>query len=124
VNRRGTRVSTLDVTGKGAFSLVTGLSGQAWIAAAKELSFPFLQTVVIGELDAQDLYLEWQRIREIEEAGALLVRPDGYIAWRETLAVHDPIVAREKLSAAITAVLSRPLPADAARGARLVPSEN
>ena len=117
VNRRGTRVSTLDVTGKGAFSLITGLSGQAWIAAASELNFPFLRTVVVGELDAQDLYLEWQRIREIEEAGALLVRPDGYIAWRETLAVHDPIVAREKLSAAISTVLSRPLPADVARSA-------
>jgi 2,4-dichlorophenol 6-monooxygenase len=110
VNRRGTRVSTLDVTGKGAFSLITGLSGQAWVSAAKELNFPFLRTVVIGELDAQDLYLEWQRIREIEEAGALLVRPDGYIAWRETLAVHDSIVAREKLSTAICAVLSKPLP--------------
>jgi 2,4-dichlorophenol 6-monooxygenase len=108
VNRRGTRVSTLDVTGKGAFSLVTGLSGQAWVAAAKELNFPFLRTVVIGELDAQDLYLEWQRIREIDEAGALLVRPDGYVAWRELLAVYDPIVARDKISAAICAVLSKP----------------
>ena len=32
----GRRVSTLDVTGKGKFTLVTGLSGQAWVEAAKD----------------------------------------------------------------------------------------
>ncbi len=118
VNRHGTRVSTLDVTGKGAFSLVTGLSGQAWVAAAEELNFPFLRTVVVGELDAQDLYLEWQRIREIEEAGALLIRPDGYVAWREMLAVHDPTIARDKLSAVMCALLSKSPPGDAPHGAK------
>jgi len=25
---------------------------------------------------------QWQRLREIEEAGALLVRPVGVVAWR------------------------------------------
>jgi len=25
---------------------------------------------------------QWQRVREIEEAGALLVRPVGVVAWR------------------------------------------
>jgi 2,4-dichlorophenol 6-monooxygenase len=105
VGRDGLRVSTLDVTGKGLFSLVTGLAGRAWIDAAETLGLPFLRTVVIGEADAQDLYCEWQRAREIDEAGALLVRPDGYVAWREVDAVHDPATAHEKLCSAICAVL-------------------
>ncbi|MBS1129636.1 MAG: 2,4-dichlorophenol 6-monooxygenase, partial [Proteobacteria bacterium] len=37
VNKKGIKVSTLDVTGKGMFSIVTGLSGQAWVEAAKAL---------------------------------------------------------------------------------------
>jgi 2,4-dichlorophenol 6-monooxygenase len=105
VGRDGRRVSTLDVTGKGLFSLVTGLAGRAWVDATDALDLPFLRTVVVGEADAQDLYCEWQRAREIDEAGALLVRPDGYVAWRELDAVHDAATAREKLYAALCALL-------------------
>ena len=107
VGRDGVRVSTLDLTGRGAFSLVTGLAGQAWVEAVSALNLPFLRTVVVGAPEAQDLYYDWQRIREIEEAGAF-IRPDGYVAWREINAVHDPIVAREKLAAAMATVLARP----------------
>lgn len=105
VGRDGLRVSTLDVTGKGLFSLVTGLAGRAWVEAAAALDLPFLRIVVVGEADTQDLYCEWQRIREIDEAGALLVRPDGYVAWRELDAVHDKAIAHDKLSLVICAVL-------------------
>ena len=105
VGRDGLRVSTLDVTGKGLFSLVTGLAGRAWVEAARALDLPFLRIVVVGEADAQDLYCEWQRIREIDEAGALLVRPDGYVAWRELDAVHDKAMAHERLHSALCAML-------------------
>lgn len=80
VNHRGHRVSTLDVVGKGRMSLVTGLSGTAWVEAVKRIAYPSLSAVVIGSADAQDLYGDWARHREIAEAGALLMRPDGYIA--------------------------------------------
>ena len=46
-------------------------------------------------------------MREIDEAGALLVRPDGYIAWRQSAAVWDDDEALRQLSAAIDAVLDR-----------------
>jgi len=78
----GRRVSTLDVVGRGRFTLVTGLAGQAWKAAAAAMDLPFLRTVVIGEPGALDSYCAWQALREIEESGALLVRPDGIVAWR------------------------------------------
>jgi len=110
VGRDGLRVSTLDVTGQGAFTLMTGLAGQAWVEAAKTLDLPFLRVVVAGAPGAQDFYCDWQRLRELDEAGALLVRPDGHVAWREMGAVHDPVLARHLLATAVCAVLDRPAP--------------
>ena len=46
-------------------------------------------------------------MREIHEAGALLVRPDGYIAWRQSDAVWDDADAQNQLKAALDAVLDR-----------------
>jgi 2,4-dichlorophenol 6-monooxygenase len=106
VASNGRRVSTLDVTGKGRFSLVTGLAGQAWVSAARELDRSYLRTVVIGQKDAADPYCAWQRVREIHEAGALLVRPDGYIAWRQSEPVWDAAEAHKQLGAALAAVLA------------------
>ncbi|MDX3969201.1 MAG: FAD-dependent monooxygenase [Bradyrhizobium sp.] len=104
----GKRVSTLDVTGKGLFTVVTGLAGTAWKEAVKRLDLPFLRIVVTGEAEMQDLYCEWQRVREIEEAGALLVRPDGFVAWREKVGARDADDATAKLRAALCAVLDLP----------------
>jgi 2,4-dichlorophenol 6-monooxygenase len=103
---RDAKPSTLDVTGKGKVSLLTGLAGGAWIAAADKLELPYLRTVVVGAEGSQDLYHEWHRAREIEEAGALLVRPDGYIAWRHSASVWDEEEAVHLFQAAIDAVLS------------------
>lgn len=69
--------------------LVTGLSGTAWIEAAKTIDDPCLRTVVIGALGTLDAYYPWYRIREIGEDGALLVRPDGVVAWRRCAAVES-----------------------------------
>jgi hypothetical protein len=55
VDKRGIRVSTLDVTGKGCFSLVTGLAGGAWSEAVHELDLPYLRAVVIGQPGAPTL---------------------------------------------------------------------
>ncbi|WP_243724556.1 MULTISPECIES: FAD-dependent monooxygenase [unclassified Pigmentiphaga] len=82
VGSDGRRVSTLDVVGRGKFTLLTGLAGQAWKEAAAAMDLPFLRTVVIGEPGALDSYCTWHALREIEESGALLVRPDGIVAWR------------------------------------------
>jgi len=74
----------------------------------RRLDLPFLRMVVTGSPEAQDLYWEWQRLREIEEAGALLVRPDGVVAWRDKVGTPDFAVAVEKLGAAICTVLDLP----------------
>jgi 2,4-dichlorophenol 6-monooxygenase len=107
VNDSGRRISTLDVTGRGTLSLVTGLSGGAWVKAGEQLGLPFLQTVVIGASNTRDSYHDWHRLREIDEAGALLVRPDGYIAWRHAVAVCDESVAYRSLQQALAIILCR-----------------
>lgn len=105
VDEGGHRVSTLDVVGKGMFSVVTGLAGRAWVEAVARLDLPFLRPVVIGEEDHQDLYCNWARVREVHEAGALLVRPDGHVAWRHAEATWDPDTASERLRDALEALL-------------------
>lgn len=107
IDRRGQRVSTLDVVGKGKFTVLTGLSGTAWEQAVEELDLPFLDAVVIGKAEHQDPYCEWQRQREIEEAGVLLVRPDGYVAWRQSTGVFDRATARQMLRSALESILGK-----------------
>ena len=89
-------------------TLLTGLGGQAWASAAAKLDLPFLRTVVVGTEGALDPYGYWHAKREIHEAGALLVRPDGYIAWRQPDAVWDDTDALHQLQDALGAVLDRP----------------
>ncbi|SDB80360.1 2,4-dichlorophenol 6-monooxygenase [Raineyella antarctica] len=109
VDHHGLRVSTLDVVGKGRFTLVTGQAGEAWREAADRLGLDFLDVVLVGtDPDAQDPYHDWHRRREIHEAGALLVRPDQVIAWRCPEAVWDAEQARTLLAEAVDAVLDRP----------------
>ena len=107
VGHDGRRVSTLDLVGKGRFSLVTGIAGRAWIDAAEGLALPFLNTVVIGIPGAQDSYCAWHAVREIDEAGALLVRPDGVVAWRRHRGVADAAQARTELEQALASLLDR-----------------
>ncbi len=107
VSAAGKRVSTLDVVGKGKFSLVTGLSGTAWVQAAEKLALPYLRTVVVGTAGAQDLYCTWRKRCEVDEAGALLIRPDGFVAWRSIQAARDIDDAQSRLHAAILRVLDR-----------------
>jgi 2,4-dichlorophenol 6-monooxygenase len=106
----GRWVSTLDLVGKGKFTLVTGIAGQAWVDAAKALDLPYLRAVQIGTPGAQDVYCNWHAMREIEEAEALLVRPDGVVAWRQSQGVGGGTEqARQALQQALAAVLAQPV---------------
>jgi 2,4-dichlorophenol 6-monooxygenase len=87
-------------------TLLTGLGGQAWKNAAENLDLPYLRTVVIGEPGAADPYGYWRAVSEIHEAGAILVRPDGYVAWRHQGPVWDDAEASSALDAALDAVLA------------------
>jgi 2,4-dichlorophenol 6-monooxygenase len=88
------RLAMMDLAPYDRFTLVTGIAGEAWAAVADkvahELGVP-LETVVIGSgREVTDLYYDWAKLREIEENGALLVRPDKHIAWRSLSMPEDP----------------------------------
>lgn len=99
---------TKDLAPYGSFLLLTGLTGQKWAEAAESIAddtgIP-LEAVVIGPgREYQDLYFDWQRLREVAEDGCVLVRPDKFVGWRSESMVDDP---RAALGAALDAILSR-----------------
>ena len=93
-DRNGAKHSTLDLTGKGQFTLITGIGGEPWIAAAETLSQSLnlpIRIVKIGPRCAiEDHGGDWARAREIRDAGCLLVRPDQHVAWRADTLTADP----------------------------------
>jgi 2,4-dichlorophenol 6-monooxygenase len=102
----GRRVSTLDLVGGGRFTVLTGVSGLDWAAAAERCG---VRAVRIGTAGMRDVYGEWARLADIEEAGCLLVRPDGYIAWRHPASPDGADAAAAALAGALDRVLSRDL---------------
>lgn len=84
---RGAEVlSTLDLVGGGRFAVITGIGGEAWIAAANgathELGVEVAAATVGPGQQYEDLYGDWRRLSGIDEDGCILIRPDGYIGWR------------------------------------------
>lgn len=103
-----TRLSTLDLAPYARFTVLTGVTGRGWAdaarAVAERLDVP-LGCVVIGPgEEVTDLYYDWAKLREVDESGALLVRPDKHIAWRSPQMPDNPTDA---LGAALAAVLGR-----------------
>jgi len=78
-------------------------------AAAKvsdDLGVP-LKTVIIGPgREVTDIYYDWARLREVNEDGVLLVRPDKFIGWRSMSLPADPELSlRDALTALVNAAI-------------------
>jgi 2,4-dichlorophenol 6-monooxygenase len=71
-----------------------------------------LRTVVIGSPEAEDVYCAWQKVREVDESGALLVRPDGTVAWREKSCPATIQYASDTLINALQTILGGKPPLD------------
>ena len=82
----GKMVSTLDVAGKGGFTLLTGIGGDGWRKAAEVVHSRLgvkVKVVGIGiGLEWEDMYLEWEEKACVDEDGCVLARPDLFVAWR------------------------------------------
>jgi 2,4-dichlorophenol 6-monooxygenase len=106
LEHQGRRVSTLDLVGQGRFTLLTGIGGEAWVAAAKAIAAARdleIAAYVIGPgRDAHDLFGDWAEMRETTETGCVLVRPDQHVAFRAQAVVSD---ARAMLEDALLRVL-------------------
>jgi 2,4-dichlorophenol 6-monooxygenase len=103
-----TKLAMMDLAPYDRFTLITGIAGEAWAAVADkvaaELGVP-LEAVVIGPgREVTDLYYDWAKLREVDESGALLVRPDKHIAWR---AMSMPEDAEGALRAAMNTILGK-----------------
>ena len=108
VGDAASKVSTLDLAPYDTFTLITGIAGEAWAEAAekvsRELNVP-IKTVIIGPgREVTDIYYDWARVREIDEDGALLVRPDKFIGWRSMSLPDGP---EQTLRNALTSLLGR-----------------
>lgn len=102
-------VSTIDIAGHGSFTLFSGIGGEAWRTAAgnvtEKLKVP-VQVHLIGfRQDWEDMYFEWEKVRGTEESGAVLVRPDRFVAWRAQKVLQDVEACEVKLLAVMKTIL-------------------
>ncbi|MEH2401017.1 FAD-dependent monooxygenase [Nostoc sp.] len=111
LQRQGKPVSTLDLVGKGRFTILTGIGGEVWTGAASLVEKQFqldIKTYAIGPgCEITDLYHTWFDLREITDSGCLLVRPDGHIAWRAHEAPAVDEVACDSLLRVVGQILGR-----------------
>lgn len=100
----GAQVSTLDLCGRGAFTLLTGIGGEAWREACTDLGID-IRTHIIGPRQSYvDHTGDWARASEISDTGCLLVRPDQHVAWRSASTVDNP---GAELARVLDQILSR-----------------
>ncbi|MGE5222283.1 MAG: FAD-dependent monooxygenase [Omnitrophica WOR_2 bacterium] len=98
LERAGEYISTLDLFGSD-FVLLAGARGSGWCEATKSVSgsqgVP-VQAFQIGpQGDLGDPDHAWVRTYGVEEDGAVLVRPDGYVAWRCAALKEEPTLEIE-----------------------------
>ena len=104
----GHRHSTLDLCGHGRFALITGIGGEAWVEAAKaesaQRNMPIDTRVIGPRRDFEDHTGDWAGLREMDDSGCLLVRPDHHVAWRATTITSTPAA---DLARALTTLLGK-----------------
>ncbi|MCT4351708.1 FAD-dependent monooxygenase [Streptomyces sp. Je 1-79] len=111
LDRAGDRVSSLDLYERTLVLLSSEGDSDAWHAAAtrvaRELSLPLVSYRIGDGPDAElspESGLDWAELHGITADGAVLVRPDGFVAWRSPKGSADPDTALRK---AVTAVLGQ-----------------
>jgi putative polyketide hydroxylase len=102
LTRDGQRLSTIDLFGRD-YILLTGPEGGAWVEAARSVTGT--RTVahrIGGDGDFADSEGRWSEAYGVTAGGAVLVRPDGFIAWRSADVSDDPT---RELAAALSELL-------------------
>ena len=111
VEEAGVQKSIHDFLAADRFLLLTDAAGEGpWKAAAAAIGEPLagqLRCVAIGnggEADVGDPGGAWPTLSEVGPGGAVLVRPDGHVAWRSHALPEAP---GEALTAVLSEVLRR-----------------
>jgi 2,4-dichlorophenol 6-monooxygenase len=93
LERDGQPLSSLDLVDPQGFTLLTGVGGHHWHASAEQIAERVRTPItvhVIGERGGlYDPYGDWANRCEVDTTGAVLIRPDGHIAWRCPTATPD-----------------------------------
>ncbi|GCE10044.1 FAD-dependent monooxygenase [Dictyobacter aurantiacus] len=104
IERQGQRMSTLDLF-DGRFVLLTGAGGTAWNKAAATIASRLgieLAAYCFGpEADLLTLDTTWEARLGISSEGAMLLRPDSFVAWRSTSLSANPLETLERVVAHI-----------------------
>lgn len=91
MQRAGKSVSSIDLTA-GRFTLLAGRDAIDWVQIARSLMLtqaPGLQILQIGQDALSDPEGKWEGLFGLTAEQALLVRPDGHIAWRSPIETPD-----------------------------------
>ncbi|MFC5286849.1 FAD-dependent oxidoreductase [Actinokineospora guangxiensis] len=99
LSREGRELSTLDLLGPG-FTLLAP-AGSGWSRAAAELGLPAAEISADGA--GALVSPTWAKEYGLGPTGAVLVRPDGHVAWR----VADGQASPDTLRRAVDTVLAR-----------------
>lgn len=105
VERGSETVSTLDLFGMGMV-LLAGSEGSAWCDAATEIAgrgIPVRGFRVGRGADLVDRDGAWERAYGVDRDGAVLVRPDGHVAWRRPSSMPHP---KKELERVLSSVLA------------------
>jgi putative polyketide hydroxylase len=93
VSRAGEQRSTIDLF-EGRLTLLTGPAGHVWLEAVSTLPDTPVQVLVVGQ-DVIDTTGDLERFYRLGDADAVLVRPDGHVAWRvaadDTRGLHEAL---------------------------------
>lgn len=107
-HQSGEAVSTLDLCGKGRFTVFTGIGGEAWVAAARAVGAALGIEIVARVIGPRQGHVdhggEWARACEISDTGCLLARPDQHVGWRMEKMPADPRAELERVLKTILAL--------------------
>lgn len=92
----GARLSTIDLIGQ-HFTLMAGPRGGVWVDAARRVAdatrIP-IAAHTTGGASLGNPDRAWTRTYGVDDDGAVLVRPDGYVAWRRRSRATPDTLAR------------------------------
>src|SRR5437763_57592 len=104
LERVGPRLSTLDLFGT-SFVLLAGRTGTAWCQAAAKVAHARRLPVHAFTVEAQGGLVDpggsWATTYGVEQDGAVLVRPDGHVAWRARSCVTNPAETLQRVLASM-----------------------